>query len=163
MYEQGYFWLACVCMWMVRWYLELMVLLQREQVNRSPSWSRWWFASDSALKKRRSHFSHLVLTCRFVSGTGGKFFLPTDESAVSNLQCCGSGVFIPDPVFLSVPDLGSENSNKRERWKKISCTAFFCSQKYNENWKLFYFWTGEENNLGQFTKNYRTFYPKNCH
>jgi hypothetical protein len=27
--------------------------------------------------------------------------------------------------------------------------------------KVFYFWSAEEKNLGQFSKNYRTFYPKN--
>jgi len=32
-------------------------------------------------------------------------------------QCCGSGMFIPDP--------GSRNSNKREGWKKICCHTFF--------------------------------------
>ncbi len=32
-------------------------------------------------------------------------------------QCCGSGMFIPDPG-LRFPDPGSKNSNKREGWKK---------------------------------------------
>jgi hypothetical protein len=74
---------------MVRWYLELMVLLQREQVKRSPSWSRWWFARDSALKKRRSHFSHLVLTCRFVSGAGGKYFYQLKQQGIGNVFVAG--------------------------------------------------------------------------
>ncbi len=36
-------------------------------------------------------------------------------------QCCGSGMFIPDPGywFLPIPDPGSKNSYKREGWKKI--------------------------------------------
>jgi hypothetical protein len=29
--------------------------------------------------------------------------------------------------------------------------------------ELFYFWNGEEKNLGQFSNSYRSFYPKNCH
>ncbi len=35
---------------------------------------------------------------------------------VSNDQCCGSGMFIPDTGswFLPIPDPGSKNSNKRE-------------------------------------------------
>ncbi len=35
-------------------------------------------------------------------------------------QCCGSGMFIPDPGswFLPIPDPGSNNRNKREGWKK---------------------------------------------
>jgi hypothetical protein len=44
-------------------------------------------------------------------------------------QCCGYGMFIPDPGSI----------------------------------ELVYFWNVEEKNLGQFSKNYRTFYPKNCH
>ncbi len=39
------------------------------------------------------------------------------------LQCCGTGMFIPDPDFYPsrIPDLGSriQNSNKREGWKKF--------------------------------------------
>ncbi len=75
-------------------------------------------------------------------------------------QCCGSGMFIPDPDFcpsrISVP--GSKNCNKREGWKKISST-FFCNHK-NHNWNLSYCRTREEKNLGQFTKNYGTLHPK---
>jgi len=49
-------------------------------------------------------------------------------------QCCGSGMFIPDPGswFLPIPDPGSKNSNKRERWKKISCHTFLCSHKFHK-------------------------------
>ncbi len=54
-------------------------------------------------------------------------------------QCCGSGMFIPDPGswFLPIPDPGSrisdpgsKNSNKREGWKKICCHTFLCSHKF---------------------------------
>jgi hypothetical protein len=56
-------------------------------------------------------------------------------------QCCGSGMFIPDPDFYPsripdlgsrIPDPGSKNSNKRERWKKISCHTFLCSHKFHK-------------------------------
>ncbi len=72
--------------------------------------------------------------------------------------CCGSGMSIPDTGswLLFIPDPGSNNSNKR-RGKNIFCPSLFCSHKI-EN--LFYFWTGIEKNLSQFTKNYSTFYPK---
>jgi hypothetical protein len=42
--------------------------------------------------------------------------------------------WIPDPDFYSsrIPDLGSKNSNKRERWKKISCHTFLCSHKFHK-------------------------------
>ncbi len=43
-------------------------------------------------------------------------------------------MFIPDPGswFLPIPDPGSKNSNKRERWKKISCHTFLCSHKFHK-------------------------------
>ncbi len=50
-------------------------------------------------------------------------------------------MFIPDPRswFLPIPDPGSlisdprsKNSNKRERWKKISCHTFSCSHKFHK-------------------------------
>ncbi len=46
-------------------------------------------------------------------------------------QCCGSGMFIPDPGswFLPIPDPGSKNSNKREGWKKFFCHTFLFSLK----------------------------------
>ncbi len=56
-------------------------------------------------------------------------------------QCCGSGIFIPDPDFYPsripdpgsrISDPGSKNSNKRERWKKISCHTFLCSHKFHK-------------------------------
>jgi hypothetical protein len=43
--------------------------------------------------------------------------------------------------------------------KKICCPAFFSSHKYHEI-KNILFLAGEEKTLGQFTKNYRTFYQK---
>ncbi len=41
--------------------------------------------------------------------------------------------------LLPIPDPGSKNSNKRERWKKISCYTFFCSSKFHkiENYFIF--------------------------
>ncbi len=86
-------------------------------------------------------------------------------------QCCGSGMFIPDPGswFLPIPDPGSrisdpgsKNSNKRERWKKISCHTFLCSHKFHKIVNYFSFEVLKRKNLGQFSKNYRTFYQKNC-
>ena len=50
-------------------------------------------------------------------------------------------MFIPDPGpwFLPIPDPGSrisdpgsKNSNKRERWEKISCHTFLCSHKFHK-------------------------------
>ncbi len=63
-------------------------------------------------------------------------------------QCCGSGMFIPDPGswFLPIPDPGfrisdpgSKNRNKREGWKKICFQTFFCSHKFHKNVNYFIF------------------------
>ncbi len=70
------------------------------------------------------------------------------------LQCGGSVMFIPDP--------GSKNSNKEKGWKKIFCQPFLNPQ-ISQNWILFYFWYAEEKNLAQFSKNYWSSCPKNCH
>jgi hypothetical protein len=63
------------------------------------------------------------------------FFEQTDY------QCCGSGMFIPDPrsqilIFThpgsQISDPGSKNSNKRERWKKLDVKPFYVATKFNE-------------------------------
>ncbi len=70
-------------------------------------------------------------------------------------QCCGSGMFIPDPDFYP-------SRIQKQQWKtgvkKICCQTFFWSYKFYKI-ELFYFWNVEEKNLGLFSKNYRTFYP----
>ena len=75
-------------------------------------------------------------------------------------------MFIPDPDFYPsrhpgsrIPDLGSKNSNKREGCKKFVVIPFFVATNFTKL-KLFYFLNSEEKNLGQFSKNYRTLYPK---
>ncbi len=84
-------------------------------------------------------------------------------------QCCGSGMFIPDPGswFLPIPDLGSQiqKQQQKRRGEKnlLSYRYLFFLPQISQNWKLFYFWNVEEKKLGQFSKNCRTFYPKICH
>ncbi len=68
------------------------------------------------------------------------------------------GSRIPD-LGSRISDPGSKNSNKRERWKKICYHTFFESQ-ISQNWILCYFWNAKEKNLGQFSKNCWSFYPK---
>ncbi len=65
------------------------------------------------------------------------------------VQCCGSGMFIPDPDFcpsprsrFSDPDPGSKNSNKREEWKIVCCPSFFVATditklKKKKKWQIF--------------------------
>ncbi len=44
----------------------------------------------------------------------------------------GSRILIFTHPGSRISDPGSKNSNKRERWKKISCHTFLCSQKFQK-------------------------------
>jgi hypothetical protein len=87
------------------------------------------------------------------------------------MQCCGSGMFIPDPrsrilIFThpgsQISDPGSKNSKKREEWNKICCHTFFCSHKVRKIENYFFSEMLKEK-FGPISKNYITFYPKSCH
>jgi hypothetical protein len=70
-------------------------------------------------------------------------------------------MFIPDPDFYPsrIPDPKTAMKDRGE--KKIVPISFFLRHKFHKI-ELFYFINVEEKNLGQFSKNYRNFYPKNC-
>jgi hypothetical protein len=51
----------------------------------------------------------------------------------------------------------------KESVEKHLLSYLFLQPQISQNCELFYFLSAEEKNLGQFSKNYRTFYPKNCH
>jgi hypothetical protein len=66
-------------------------------------------------------------------------------------------MFIPDPDLYAsrIPD--KKNSNKREG-------SFFCCHKFHKIVNYFIFELLKNKVLANlFSKNYRTFYPKNCH
>ncbi len=77
-------------------------------------------------------------------------------------------ISVADPGCLSRirdPDLYPSRIQKQQQkrgWRKICCHTFFVAQ-ISQNLILFYFWNAEEKNLGQFSKNYRTFYQKICY
>jgi hypothetical protein len=74
-------------------------------------------------------------------------------------QCCGSGMFIPDPGS-QILDPGSwiQKQQQKRQMKKNCChTVLFLSPQISQNWKLLYFWNAEEKNLGKFSM---IFYPK---
>jgi hypothetical protein len=77
-------------------------------------------------------------------------------------QCCGSGMFIPDPDFYPSRILDPKTAIKGSGEKKLAVIPFFVAMNFTK-FKKFYFCNTEEKNLDQFSKNYRTFYPKNCH
>ncbi len=73
---------------------------------------------------------------------------------------------IPDPgsripdLGSRIPDPGSKNSNRRERWKKISCHTFLCSHKFHKIVNYFSFevlkkknWANFQRIIKLFTKN----------
>ncbi len=66
---------------------------------------------------------------------------------------------IPDHDFYPsrIPD--PKTAMNRHWWKKFGVIPFLWSHKFQKI-ELFYFWNVEEKNLGQFSKNYRTFYHK---
>ncbi len=120
--------------------------------NQKEGWKKNFcriFLCSHKFHKIENYFSFEVLT---------KKFWPL-------FQCCGSGMFIPDPDFYPsrISDPGSKNSNKGEGWKKICCHNFLCSHKFHKIANYFSFGLLKKKNFGQFSKNYRTFYSKNCH
>jgi len=67
---------------------------------------------------------------------------------------------IPDPGSR-IPDPGSKNINKRERWKKISCHTFLCSHKFHKIVNYFSFevlkkkiWANIQRIIELFTKKF---------
>ncbi len=65
-------------------------------------------------------------------------------------------------IFLSIPDPGSripdpKTATKVRGWKNL-LPYLFSQPQMSQNWKLIFFWTGEEKHMVQFIKNYRTFY-----
>ncbi len=61
-----------------------------------------------------------------------------------------------------IPDLGSRIKKPQQKRgvKKICCHTFFCSHKFHKIVNFINFFNAEEKNLGQFSKNYRTFTQK---
>jgi hypothetical protein len=62
------------------------------------------------------------------------------------------GSRIPDP----------KTATKERGEKKICCHNFLCSHKNHKIANYFSFEVLKKKKLAQFSKNYRTFYPKNC-
>ncbi len=99
----------------------------------------WWLWSIRMLLllsirgKRAWQTTRLIL--RSTSSRPGMNTL-LNSNVVSNrfLQCCGSGMFIPDPGswFLPIPDPGSKNSNKRQGWKIFFVKPFFVATNFTK-------------------------------
>ncbi len=68
---------------------------------------------------------------------------------------------IPDPGswFFTHPGSRIQKQQQKRELKKKFLSYLFLPQ-ISQNCKLFYFWSAEEKNLGQFSKKYRTFNQK---
>ncbi len=75
-----------------------------------------------------------------------KYFMRTKARCGVILTVLWIGMFVPDPTTAT-----------KEAGGKISCPIFLGSLKFYKIVINFIFWTGKENNLSQFTKNYCTF------
>jgi hypothetical protein len=79
---------------------------------------------------------HIVFHCFIISKrtVEGHGTIAVEGCLDFSLQCCGSGMFIPDSGswFLPIPDPGFQNSNSREGWKKINCYTFFAAINFTK-------------------------------
>jgi hypothetical protein len=92
--------------------------------------------------------------------TGTEYGLDITETDVNSVADTGCLSRIPDPDFSSrIPD--PKTAMKDIGKKQFVVIPFIWSHKFHKI-ELFNFLIFEEKNLGQFSKNYRTFYPKNC-
>ncbi len=80
------------------------------------------------------------------------------ESGSGSYQCCGSGMLIPDPDFYHH---GSriQKQQQKKGVKKIVAIFLFVATIITKL-KIILFLMCWKKNLGQFSKNYRTFYPE---
>ncbi len=64
-----------------------------------------------------------------------------------------------------IPEIGSRipdpKTVTKERGEKNFVIILFLWSQISQNWILCYFWNAKEKNLGQFSKNCWSFYPKN--
>jgi hypothetical protein len=117
------------------WRHRLTPRKSREQATTSPS-----PAINFAI--RRPPYTHKNVSQKLPD------YLQTKQNVKKKKnQCCGSGMFIPDP--------GSKNSKIEKGEKKIFVLPFFVATNITKI-KNYLFWP-------IFTKNYRTFYSKICH
>jgi hypothetical protein len=92
------------------------------------------------------------------SGRFSRRMLHDCLSLIPCSQCCGSGIFIPYPGSR-IPD---PKKATKERGEKIVFIPFFVATNFTKL-KTILFLKYCQNFLGQFSKNCRTFFPKNCH
>ncbi len=86
-------------------------------------------------------------------------FSTRDRISVADPGCLSRILIFTHPGSR-IPD---PKTGTKERGEKNLLLYLFLKPQISQNCKLFYFWNAEEKNFSQFSKNYRAFYPKNCH
>jgi hypothetical protein len=102
-----------------------------------------------------------VLWIREINQNNKKFWFPAFQKGFCTITSS-----VADPGCLSriliFTHPGSKNSNKRDGVKKNLLTYLFCSLKFHKIVNYFIFEVLKKKKLGQYSKNYRTFYPQIC-
>jgi hypothetical protein len=65
-------------------------------------------------------------------------------------------------LIFTHPGSRIQKQQQKREVKKISCHTFLCSHKFHKIVNYFSVEVLKKKNLGEFSKNYRTFYQKNC-
>ncbi len=157
--------------------------------SRSGSGSRFWAGSGSGSASKQCGFTalgplffhYLIRNCFVkrtknkmakkkvikIKGTVSRDLLPL-SFPLQSMQCCGSGMFIPDPDFYPswIPDLGSRiQKHQQKRWvkKKFVIVLFYVVTNFTKLNLILLSKCWRKKKLGQFSKNYWSFYPKNFH
>ncbi len=117
-----------------------------------------WRQKNISLKILRMQYSNFFpCNIKFIQYCGAD---PGCLSRIPDTDFCSPR--IPDPGSR-ISDPGSKNSNKRKGWKKFVVLPFFVVTNTTQKLKTVLFLSRWRKTLGEFTKNYRTCYPKNYH
>ncbi len=95
---------------------------------------------------------------RDISGQFSYYALSCEVFNMLRIQCCGSGMFIPDPWYgFVIPsrilDLGSRIQQEKRGGEKISSLNIFYLNIFSQIENYLAFWKGVENFLSHLTKN----------
>jgi|688.fasta_scaffold2266721_1 hypothetical protein len=77
---------------------------------------------------------------------------------INIMQCCGSGMFIPDPDFL--PFRFPDPTRTKKRKGQFFCPTFLCCQKFHKI-ENYFFVEKVQKNLSDLTKLFSIITPKN--
>ncbi len=104
-----------------------------------------------------------VVVGRLLTQRSGSFYLwDILVSSVAGPGCLSRILIFTHPGSR-IPDPDPKTARKEKGEKNFFCQTFLCSHKFHKIENYFSFEVLKKKILGQFSKNSRTFYPKNCH